>query len=228
MKFRWRSEWPHLLLLVGMFALAAAAWNSAPARIPVHWGFSARPDRFGGRVEGLLGLPLETLGLYLLTLFLPRIDPGRANYAAFGSAYATIRLALVAFLAALYGMMHLRMRGSQIAAETLMPLAIGAVLVVIGNLLPKLRPNWFVGIRTPWTLSSKLAWTHTHRAGGWLCITVGVLMMITTLVRTEWAIVGPAVAGGVAVLGLVVYSYVLWRRDPDKTPPAGTLPADEA
>jgi uncharacterized membrane protein len=228
MKFSWRSEWPHLVLLAGMFALAAASWSTAPDRIPVHWGLRGGPDRFGGRFEGLLAIPLLTAGLYLLMLFLPRIDPGRANYAAFSHAYATFRLALVVLMATLYGAIHLWLHGHPVAVETLAPLAIGAFFIVLGNLLGKVRPNWFIGIRTPWTLSSKLAWTRTHRAGGWVFVAIGVLMMATGLVRTEWAVWVMAVAGGGSVLGLVVYSYVLWRRDPEKTPPAGTLPAGDA
>ena len=76
MKFSLRSEWPHLVLLAGLFALAAASWSGAPERIPVHWGFSGQPDRFGGRFEGLLGLPLLTLAVYLVMLFLPASIPG--------------------------------------------------------------------------------------------------------------------------------------------------------
>jgi uncharacterized membrane protein len=227
MKFSWRSEWPHLVLLAGMFALAASSWSTAPDRIPVHWGLSGAPDRFGGRFEGLLAIPLFAAALYLLMLFLPRVDPGRANYEAFAHAYATFRLALVALMAVLYGAIQLWLHGHPVAIETLVPLAIGAFFVVLGNLLGKVRPNWFIGIRTPWTLSSKLAWTRTHRAGGWVFIAIGLMMMATVPVRAEWAIWVMAIAGGGAVLGLVVYSYLVWRRDPEKTPPAGTLPAGE-
>ena len=101
----------------------------------------------------------------------------------------------------------------------------GGLFVVLGNLLGKVRPNWFVGIRTPWTLSSKLAWDRTHRAGGWVFVLLGVLTMATAVLHAGWALRVLGVAGVASLLGLVVYSYVLWRRDPEKTPPAGTQPA---
>ena len=226
MKLSWRTEWPHWLLLAAMFVFAAATWGSAPDRIPVHWGIGGQVDRWGGKFEGLLAIPLLSLGIYVLMIVLPRFDPGRANYDAFAGPYATLRLGIIVVMAALYALIILWVRGVQVSIGVWVPLIVGALFIVIGNLLGKVRPNWFVGIRTPWTLSSKLAWNRTHRAGGWLFILMGVLMMACAALRTEWAVwvmLGVGVAG---TLGLVVYSYVLWRRDPDKTLPAGTQPGD--
>jgi len=227
MRFTWRTEWPHWVLLGAMFALAAAAWSSAPDRIPMHWNLAGQVDRFGGRFEGVLAIPLLALAIYVLMIFLPRLDPGRANYAAFNSAYTTLRLLLLVVMAVLYGLVHLWMRGVHAPIGVWVPLLVGALFVIIGNLLGKVRPNWFVGIRTPWTLSSKAAWMGTHRAGRWVFITLGVLMMCCSVLRSVWVVWTMGVVGVTGVLGLVVYSYFLWRRDPEKTPPAGTLPAED-
>jgi uncharacterized membrane protein len=226
-RFSWRNEWPSWLLISGMFALAAAAWSGAPSRIPVHWGLAGNVDRYGGRFEGLLAIPLMTLGIYALMAFLPRLDPGRANYESFASVYATLRLLLVVVQAALYGFVHLWLRGVHARIEVWVPLIVGALFVVIGNLLGKVRPNWFVGIRTPWTLSSRLSWNGTHRAGRWVFIAMGLMLMSCAVLRSAWAVYTMLGVGAAGLLGLVVYSYVLWRRDPGKTPPAGTLPAGD-
>jgi uncharacterized membrane protein len=210
-----------------MFAWAAAGWGDAPARFPVHWGLSGEPDRFGGRFEGMLAPPLLGLGLYLLLLFLPRIDPGRANYANFRAAYATLRLALVALVAGLYGVMQhaARSGGGAAARSAALPFVMGALFLVLGNVLGKVRPNWFVGIRTPWTLSSAESWNRTHRAGGWFFIAMGIVMMIAGAIagRAVFAAAMAILVAGLA--GLVIYSYVVWRADPDKIPPAGRTPA---
>lgn len=227
MRFRWQAEWPLWLLLGCMFALAALSWHAVPDRIPVHWGISGRPDRWGGRFEGLLLLPLVGLLTYLVLLLAPRIDPGRANYASFAGAYGTVRLVVLLSMLALQVVMVLAARGHSVDVATLVPLIVGAMFVVLGNLFGKLRPNWFIGIRTPWTLSSKRSWDRTHHAGGWLFILFGFLLMSTALARTTWVIITVIGVIAAGVLGLVVYSYVEWRRDPDKTPPAGTLPAGE-
>jgi uncharacterized membrane protein len=225
MKVTWRTEWPHALLITAMFVLAAATWSVAPDRIPVHWNIAGQVDRWGGRFEGLFALPLVAVAVYLVMIVLPRFDPGRANYDAFAGPYASLRLGVLAVLAAIHAFVLLWVRGVPVRIGVFAPLVFGALFVVIGNLLGKIRPNWFVGIRTPWTLSSKLAWSHTHRAGGWLFIVLGVLSMACAVVRSSWAMWIMIGAGAVGLLGLLVYSYVVWRRDPDKTPPAGTQPA---
>jgi uncharacterized membrane protein len=225
MKYTWRTEWPHWILIGGMLLLAAITWSHVPDRLPVHWGITGGPDGYGGKFEGLLAIPLMTLAIYLLMIFVPRIDPGRANYERFVGPYSTFRLALVAFFAAMYGVMHLAFRGREVNMSIVMSFLVGALFLLIGNVLGKVRPNWFIGIRTPWTLSSKLAWTRTHRLGGWVFAIAGILMMAAGVIAAPWAFwtaIGTMVVGS---LGLSVYSYFVWRKDPDKTPPAGTLPA---
>jgi uncharacterized membrane protein len=226
MKFTWRTEWPLWALLAAMFTLAAITWPHAPDRIPVHWGLNGEVDRYGGKFEGLLLVPLLGLGTYLLFLVVPRFDPGRANYAQFAGAYTLLRVSILAVLALVDGVIHLWIRGVHMSMGTLIPMLVGAMFVVMGSVLGKIRPNWFVGIRTPWTLSSKLAWTKTHRAGGWVFMAAGVLLILAGVLNSTRALIVVIALTGAGVLGTVAYSYVLWRGDPDRVPPAGTLPAD--
>lgn len=224
MKLSWRTELPQWAMIVGMFILTAVTWSWAPARIPVHWGISGHVDRYGGKVEGLLVPPLLTLGIYLLMIVVPRLDPGRKSYSLFSGSYTTIRLAIVTFMTALYGVMHLVLRGYPIEVSTVVPLGVGGLLVVLGNLMGKIRPNWFVGIRTPWTLSSKEAWVKTHRLGGWLFILAGLGLMVTSIVHAPWAAAACIGLLLLSIVGVYAYSYYVWRNDPGKVPPAGTLP----
>jgi len=228
MRVRWRAEWPHWLALAAMGLLAGWSWPTVPGRIPVHWDAAGRVDAYGGKAEGLLALPLTALRVYLLLLFVPRVDPGRANYTQFAGAYAAIRLAATVFLAAVYGAMVAQAHGRRLDVGLLTVVLIGVLLVVVGSVLGKVRPAWFVGIRTPWTLSSKRAWTRTNRLGGWLFILCGVAYVGVGLgAPSIEAALPPLLAGfGVAVVGLVVYSYLVWRSDPDKVPPAGTRAAE--
>ena len=227
MKTTWRTEWPHALLIAAQFVLAAVTWNSAPDRIPVHWGLDGQPDRYGGRFEGLFAMPLISVALYFVMQWLPRFDPGKANYPAFAGAYGAIRLALTVTLTVIYASVHLWLRGQPVSVATLMPLIAGAMCVVLGAVMGKVRPNWFFGIRTPWTLSSKLSWNRSHRVGGWLFILVGLLMMVAAVVRSGWAIWTMIAAPLGAAIVVTAYSYFVWRSDPEKVPPAGTLPASE-
>ena len=108
---------------------------------------------------------------------------------------------------------------------TVLPLISGALFVVLGNLLGKVRPNWFFGIRTPWALSSAESWSRTHRLGGWLFLALGLLTMASALAVPRWSIAVMMALLLAATVGLAAYSYVVWRRDPDKVPPAGRTAA---
>ena len=227
MKISWRTEWPLWLLLAAMFTLAAVSWSAVPDRMPVHWGLSGEPDRWGGRFEGLLLLPVIAVVVYLVLLAAPRIDPAGANYASFAGAYGTVRLVVLVAMLAIQVVMIQAARGRVVDVGAWVPLIVGALFVVLGNLFGKLRPNWFIGIRTPWTLSSKQSWDRTHRAGGWLFILFGLLLMSLALARPAWLVITVFALVASGTIGLVVYSYVVWKRDPDKTPPAGTAPAGD-
>lgn len=228
MRTDWRIEVPQLVLISAMFLAAVISWPSAPDQISVHWDFSGRPDRFGGKLEGLFLLPALALFVYVLMLYLPKVDPGRANHTQFAGAYSTFRVAVVVLLAAVYGFTHLYYRGVELDAVMVAAILSGGLFVVLGNSMGKLRPNWFVGIRTPWTLSSRLSWTRTHRLGGRLMVFAGVALLVSGLVGAPPLGVALAFfAALVCVLFLVVYSYLVWRSDPYPVPPAGTLPADK-
>jgi len=223
MKTSWKVEVPQLVVIAAMFAAAALAWSGAPDRIPVHWNIDGQVDRYAGKFEGLLLMPLAALGMYALMLVLPRIDPGRANYPRFAGAYTVIRVTVLGIFAAFDVALHVWLRTGRLNIATFAPGVMGVMAIVLGAVLGRVRPNWFVGIRTPWTLSSRTSWVRTHEAGGRVFVGVGVATIVA-------AFIGPRVAFWVLVAGLmggtlvlVVYSYLLWRRDPDKVPPTGRL-----
>jgi uncharacterized membrane protein len=227
MKMNWRYEIPQLLLIMGMFAAALAAWPYAPDRIPIHWNLAGEVDGYGGKFTGLLSMPLLASVAYLLCLVLPKIDPGRANYPSFDAAYFVIRLSALTMLVFVDTCILLVAFGHAIDMGRIMPIAVGLLFIVLGNVMGKIRPNWFVGIRTPWTLSSRRSWNQTHRLGGWLFFVMGVTIGMYGFKQTNWMIALMATDVIVSLVWIFVYSYLVWRDDPDRLNPTSISPATD-
>jgi uncharacterized membrane protein len=225
MTVTWRSELLQLALIAAMFIAADVVWPYAPQRMPTHWNLQGEVDGYGGKFVGLLLLPLVSLGLYALFLLLPLLDPGRANYRSFAAAYNVIRIAIMALLASLYAVTVAAALGAGVDVGMVVSLGIGVLFLVLGNVMGKIRPNWFVGVRTPWTLSSRLSWNKTHRLAGWIFIALGPLLAASGIFRAPWFFVGTLAIAGVALAWLVVYSYLIYRTDPERITPAGTSPS---
>jgi uncharacterized membrane protein len=127
-------------------------------------------------------------------------------------------------MAVIYAVVILWVRGYQVDVSMVIPIVIGAMFVVMGNYMGKIRPNWFVGIRTPWTISSKLSWTKTHRLGGRVFILMGLALILAGVIHTQWAAYLAFAAIIVGLIWTLVYSYMVWKDDPDRIPPSGTQP----
>jgi uncharacterized membrane protein len=227
MKLTWKSEAVPLSVIAGMLAASAATWSRAPDRLPVHFDMQGNADRYGGKAEALLAMPAMAVLLYLLLTFLPRLDPGRANYDRFVGAFRVIRLASLLLVAGVHVVLLSPVYGVELGGTWVVPFGLGIFFIVLGATMGKLRPNWFFGIRTPWTLSSKRAWVRTHRLGGWLFVASGLLISAVSVIAPHWSLPVLMAATISAAVICIVYSYLVWRTDPDRQPPAGTRPVED-
>jgi len=206
-------KWFAPLLILAALAFSAATYSSLPERLPVHWTLSGSVDRYGSRVEGALLLPGMMIVVWLLLRFLPRIDPRRANYAKFSDTYDL----LVHSLVALFAVMHVALLGTAlgwpISMERLVPALVGLQFLILGNALPRAGPNWWFGIRTPWTMSNDRVWMRTHRVGGYLLAGAGVVLLIAAAVPSIWTFALGAAAVVLAAFGSLIYSYFAWKQE---------------
>ncbi len=180
MKTKLRSEAPLLLFTLLPFAYLLLRWNEIPDRVPLHWNIQGEADRWGPKAE-LWMIPLLTCGLlYLILLVVPAIDP-KGKIALMGSKYQQLRYILVGIMAALaLVIIHFVAEGgTQLTMAVL--LLIGLLITLLGNYFKTLRPNYFIGIRTPWTLEDPGIWDRTHRLGGVLWFGGGVLLMLIAI-----------------------------------------------
>ena len=206
-------KWIPLVLVAAAFIASAVVYPSLPDRVPTHWNLQGEVDGWSGRTWGAWMIPLMIALLWALMRWLPSIDPRGSNYVKFGGAFEGIMVSVMLFMLAVHAIVLRSALGSPVPVDRVMPFGIGVLLVVIGNLLPRARSNWFVGIRTPWTLSSDRVWEKTHRFGGRLFVVGGILIAAAGVVGatwTRWVLVTVIAA---CSLGAVVYSYVEWRKE---------------
>ncbi|MEO1147870.1 MAG: SdpI family protein [Cyanobacteria bacterium J06638_22] len=207
------------LIVLGMWVLSAWAWRVIPdgSPIPVHYGIDGTPDRYGGKFEGLLLFPIITAALTMLFAFLPRIEPRTQNLIRSQKAYSITWLASIVLLLALHVATVLKAIGWSIDVAAIVSVGVGVLLVVIGNYLGKVRSNFFFGVRTPWTLSSEYSWNRTNRLGGRLLFGLGIGCILATLANANQLFFILVLGGSIGItLFLVVYSYVLWKKDPTR------------
>lgn len=213
MRIEWKREWPAWLGLALAFVGTALVYPSLPDPMPTHWNAAGRPDDFMSRPVGAFLMPLTALGIYLLMLVLPRIDPRRANVARFGDTYRLIRILLPLVFVYFHGVVLYSVLRNQMLLETRFFLAgLGLLFVILGNYMPRFRSNWFVGIRTPWTLSDDQVWRDTHRLAGRLWVLAGLIIVLGGLVSAAWSLVVFIVVIALAAGVPVVYSYLRYRQ----------------
>lgn len=203
-----------------LFVVSAWAWIQLPAdaRIPIHWDVDGQPNGYAAKTFGLLLLPFIIAGVAALFWIIPTIEPRRANILKSEKAYTVIWIGLVLLLAAVDLVVVAAAMGSKLDITTIAIVGTGLLFIVMGNYLPKVRPNYMVGIRTPWTLTSDLAWDRTHRVGGRLVMLEGVAFILVALLHPPRPAFIATLIGAIVVLVVFVfaYSYRVWKTDPAK------------
>jgi len=210
-----------LLLLIGAFG--AIGWIMVPAgeEIPVHWGASGEVNRTAGHLEAFLATPAIGVVLTLIFVVAPYIDPRGRNLQRSAALWLTAWLGSLFVLVIAQAFITFSAIGLIEANNSTMPRVIGSLvalfIAVLGNFLSKARPNWFAGIRTPWTLSSDRSWDVTHRWAARLFMAAGLVSIIAlwaTGMNTGWIIMMAAI--GIAAVVPIGVSYWVWRNDPDR------------
>jgi uncharacterized membrane protein len=197
--------------LVGAaFLLAGGFYGRLPRAVPVHWNTRGVADGFMAKPWGVFVLPLTMAAVWLILWLVPRISPHGYRLDRSRRAFVIVQASVMAFLLALTALVLLAGTGAPVAMARAVPVFVGALFMVIGNFMPKFGRNFFVGIRTPWTLASDEVWLRTHRLGGALFVLAGLALVASGVLGGGLA--GILVPAAVAGLVPIVYSYILYRR----------------
>ena len=206
------------ILVLIMFAVAVVAglllWDQLPEQMASHWNANDQVDGYMPKFWGVFLMPLIILGMLALFLVIPSIDPLKANIAQFRGAFNLFILLISAFMLYMHGLTIAWSLGYQNfkMSAAMLPF-MGVLFFFIGYMLRQAKRNFFIGIRTPWTLSSDMVWDKTHQLGSILFMASGVLAVIGGLLGGElafWLLFIPLIG---STIFLVVYSYVLYRNE---------------
>lgn len=201
------------LLALLPFILVAAFYARLPDQVPLHWGFDGAINGYGSKNELWL-LAAMGPGMALLFQFLPRLDPKRRSYERFQKYYVATALVIEAFMAVTVGVMLAEiLRPGTLSIGRVISALVGLLFLFLGNLMGKIKPNFFMGIRTPWTLSDPDVWNRTHRLGGGLFFLAGLATAVSAVLLPERVLFWVVLAGALAAALIpMVMSYVWYRR----------------
>lgn len=205
------------VMIAAMLGLSAYAQMVLPegTQIATHWGISGEPDRWSGKLFGLWFIPLLAIAITVLMALVPKIEPRRRHLMESSSLYITAWIGAMAIVLIAHGSLVLITLGVDLPMAKIITAAIGLMLAAIGNMFGKSRSSFFVGIRTPWTLTSEESWTKTHRLAGWIWMLGGLTMFVLAFVVTP-TILFVVLLSAVSVMIAVplVASYFFWKADP--------------
>ncbi|WKZ25108.1 MAG: DUF1648 domain-containing protein [Patescibacteria group bacterium] len=202
------------LLIVGGVWAAFFAYNILPDQVVAHWDASGRPDGYMGKFWALFLWPMIIVLFTIFFVLLPKIDPIKNGIASFRRVYNMFWLILSIFILYILLIILSWNFGFKFNFIVLILPALAFVWFCLGELLANSKRNWFVGIRTPWTMSSDKVWQSTHFLAGKLYKISAVFALLGLAFKGEQ---GVALAFGlipviVSALGLVVFSYFEYKR----------------
>ena len=187
------------LIIIGIillsFGMGIYFYNTMPDQMVSHWDANGEPDDHMGKFWGLFLFPILSLGLAILFLVLPKIDPLKNNIKKFRNYYDWFIILFLFFMLYMYIITVLWNLGHEFDMNRIILPAFAVLFFYIGIMTGHAKQNWFIGIRTPWTLSNEKVWNKTHKLAGKLFKIVAVMSLVGLLFRdyAMWFILIPVI-----------------------------------
>ncbi len=213
MKLSWKRELYPLVMLIAMVVVAIYYYPLLPETVASHFDIHGRPNGWMAKTSFFLVMGGTFIFTYLLLTLLPLIDPLRKKIEVQFKTVLFLRDGVLTFFALIF---FLSLQGAHEGdfRSNLLGIALGLLFILIGNYMPKIPQNWFLGIRTPWTISSEVVWKRTHILGGWLFMLSGMIYLVCTFLKVNNLI--PLYAILISALISVLYSFYLFKKNEKK------------
>ena len=212
MKIIHRDNYKNYIICLIAVVLSAIAFPYLPEQIPIHFNAQGIPDGFGSPLMIFL-LPAIMILVNALAEITKHADPKAANYSYFTNHYYLLYLMINIFL--LLVQLYLITYALEIVTfqiTNVIVVAMGLLFVVIGNLLPKVKQNFFMGIKTPWTLADEYVWYATHRFSGKLWFALGLIMCACGFFPNNALVPVILISVIVAAVVPMIYSYIIYKK----------------
>ncbi|MBU3202139.1 SdpI family protein [Clostridium estertheticum] len=201
-----------LILIFLGFALGVYFYPLLPNRVPIHWNFKGQVDGYGGKFFGAFGLAFINLAMYLLFIALPYIDPKGKNYESFQSTYQYLKYLLIIFFLGIEVTTLLIGTGVAINITIFIQIMISLLFILLGNVMGRFKFNYFVGIKTPWTLANEEVWRKTHRMAAPIWVIGGILNILLTVTKVNFNWLGFVIIVAAISIAPTVYSYIIYHK----------------
>ncbi|MBA3651732.1 MAG: SdpI family protein [Chthoniobacterales bacterium] len=204
-----KLNWLEVVLLAAPFVALAIYWSDLPAWVPMHWNFRGQVDGWSAKIPGIFFIPLTALGITALLRVLPWFDPRLrrtpGDESLMPAVLPIVRIATLGLLDTIFLVQIATSLGRNVAGGRIIITSALVFFLVLGNYLGNVRPNYFVGIRTPWTLENPETWRATHRLGGRLMFFGALILLIAQFFVSEAIFAWLLVA---SMLSLVAWGFV--------------------
>jgi len=206
-----KSEIVALLLVIVSLLISFYFAPKLPSSIPSHWNYRGEVDGYMAKSWGIFLIPAFLFILFLLFLILPKADPLKANVEKFRKYFDGFIIVLFLFFIAIHLQTILWVLGTKIPPNIIFPIGLGILFYYVGIMLNHSQRNWFIGIKTPWTLSSDEVWDKTHKLGAKLFKICGGVSIIGIFFK-DYAIIFVLVPVIIAAIYLTIYSYIEYKK----------------
>jgi len=199
-------------IIILSFAIGIYYYPQMPEKLASHWNAHGQVNGYMSKFWGLFLMPIISVGMLLLFIFIPRIDPLKSNIQEFRKHYDGFVVLIMVFLFYLYLLTIFWNSGYTFNMITFLSPALAILFYFTGILIENAKRNWFIGIRTPWTMSSDKVWDKTHKIGGKLFKIAGLLALIAVFLDTYaiFVIVVPVI---IVSIYTIVYSYFEYQKE---------------
>lgn len=200
-----------VLMIAAVIASAVYYYPLLPSHMPIHWNINGQVDNYAPKGTAVWMMPILTILLFAGFFIFPRLDPNKDKYKLFDTEWQIIRTGFVAFFAY---MQFITIRASLLPGVNIMPLmfiGLGALFIMLGNYLSKIRQNYFIGIKVPWTLASEDNWNKTHRYASWTFVMAGLITLSEAYFL--W-FAPPVIFAGIMLAAFLpmAYSFLLFKK----------------